>query len=372
VRSADDGAGESARVAALHVASAALRARYTSGTVVQQALSFVARCSEAGKDPQAMTLRARALEAEGRPGAAREMYAAAHGFVERGAWRAEDPAREVVNTADLQFQYGSLLLRVVETNEEREKGLALIRKAAVDGGHYEAVLALARHAGTEPDEELLMKLAASGHAEAAARLGERYTQPAKKGGWLAAWIDRSAMRNRGLGALDTLSRTLAWQSEEKKRLGDPVWETRLALRRRELEGRLALAGRKATHGRRARAMLALDWLFLAAMLGDASACGKGADLAYALGLPAEVFLFYALMYRRKGEGAGVNYTAPKTDESTIVFVLGRDVYLWFAMLLERRGADEKLLKSMEKLIGFLGPGFKDTVNGARRLERRSS
>ena len=379
LRSVDDGDGGGggephARVAALHVAQAALRSGFTSGAAVRRALAFVAHRSEGGADPQALALRARQLELAGDVGAARETYAAAHGFVERGQWRGEDAATEVVNAADLQFQHGSLLLRVADGGEERARGLELVRRAAVDGGHYGAVLALARHAGAEPDEELLLKLAASGHAEAAARLGERYAEQRGEGGWVGAWIDRSARRARGLGALDELARAMAWKSEERKMVGGPAWEARLATRRRELERRLEAAGRRAGRGavRDARGALALDWLFLAAILGDAGACKKGADLAYGLGLPSEVFLFYALMHRRKSAGAVVAYSAPKTDESAIAFVLGRDIYMWFATLLERRGADESLLKSVEKLIGFLGAGSKGTVDSIRRLERRSS
>jgi hypothetical protein len=377
-RAAGAGEGEPAahaRVAALHIAKAALRSGFRTGAVVRDALRFVARRSEAGGDPQAMVLRARELEAEGEVARARDMYRAAQGHVARGEWRAEDAAREVVNAADLQFQHGSLLLRAAEGEAERGEALAMLRAAALDGGHYEASLALGRQAGgaaAAPDGDVLAKLAASGHAQAAAQLGEWYARPRSGDAWIAGLLDRSVLGARGLSALDALARTMAWRSANGKKRGDAASEVRSATRRRELEKRLEAVGGRSGRDRNMSNFLALDWFFLAAILGDASACQKGVDLAYRLGLPSEVFLFYALMHRRKSMGASVKYSAPKTDESAIAFVLGRDVYLWFAALLERRGADDALLVSVEKLIGFLGTGFKDTVDSIRRLERRSS
>lgn len=213
----------------------------------------------------------------------------------------KDILLDIVSPADSKLKYGQFLLRMgggesMSEDESRKLAIEMITSAALDDGHLEACLELARLEEEKENRgwtyhDCLTKLALSGHLEAAKILGDMYSLEEHE--WrkvdpsVRAYVE-SPSKIQIDGSLPPSEFYGDLTIGDMLRRGGAKRTNRVISLTSETRGRLS---------GRTRYFKALDWYKYASSGGYTPAMFAGFLLAFNQRLVIEVYLFYQLVYK---------------------------------------------------------------------------
>lgn len=309
------------RLSSLHIAQAALHHRLITKpsfqTYLRPALTVVqSLATSPDPDPMSLSLFASIQQVRGvNARVVRQLHSRAVSLVLRNRKKYRERAdHSVLAPSDVLVAYATFLVgpagaasrdSPAEEAADRNAALELFRKAALEGGHEEACLALVTHAKmhTLVWWIAMRKLAASGKKEAARQVALMY-----------------AMREKELDELKDLEKTVRDEilREVRTRVWPPapwiprsVWRP-LLLEYLEIQRNVD----KEDHG---RLVFALEWFTAAAQLGDARAALEGAMVAWVkLRMPCETVYLIREVFEKTERSKNAEHMKLKADAEALL------------------------------------------------------